>query len=223
MSEASLYERALAAGGPPPRPRRPRASAATVLWRRADVGLEVFWVQRARSMAFMGGWYAFPGGGLNRADAEIALRGEPSGLGAGPPGAGIPDAVLDGVGDLGPEMVPGLAACALRELFEEAGVLPLAGEPPEGLDRARQALLDGETTFAEVVAELGLEIAPERLLYAGRWLTPPLGPMRFDNRFFLLEWSRPAWQPVALGGEAELGEWVKPGEALARWRRGGKS
>ena len=220
VSEASLYERALAAGGPPPTPRPPRASAATVLWRRARGALEVFWVQRARSMAFMGGWYAFPGGGRSRKDAELALDGEPSGLGVGPPGAGIPEGVLDGVGELGPEMVPGLAACALRELFEEAGVLPLSGEPPAGLERARAALLAGEADFATIVAELGLEIALDRLVYAGRWLTPPLGAIRFDNRFFLLEWPSDSWQPLARGGEAELGEWVDPRAALSRWRRG---
>ena len=172
----------------------------------------------------MGGFYAFPGGGLSRADSRLALGSEPSGLGVGPPGAGIPEKVLDGVGELGPEMLPGLAVCALRELLEETGVLPLTGEPPQGLATARRAMLAGETTFAELVAELvaeeGLEIAVDRLVYAGRWLTPPLGPLRFDNRFFLLEWDSRSWQPVAQGGEAELGEWVEPRRALARWRRG---
>ncbi len=218
--QPSLYERALAAGGPPRAPRPPRPSAAVVLWRRAGDGLEVFWVRRAPAMAFMGGWYAFPGGGLGRGDAGLELAGEPSGLGVGPAGAGIPEGVLDGVGELGPEMAPGLGVCAVRELFEETGVLPLAGEPPEGLAEARRALLDGETTFAEVVADLGLEIAVDRLAYAGRWLTPPLGPLRFDNRFFLLEWDGRPWQPVVEGGEAELGEWTEPRPALARWRRG---
>jgi glyoxylase-like metal-dependent hydrolase (beta-lactamase superfamily II)/8-oxo-dGTP pyrophosphatase MutT (NUDIX family) len=220
VSEPSLYERALAAGGSPPPPRAPRASAAIVLWRRTGERLELFWVRRARSMAFMGGWYAFPGGGLGRADAALALGGEPSGLGVGPPRAGIPEKVLDGVGDLGPEMVPGLVTCALRELFEETGVLPLKDAPPAALSRAKRALLAGETSFGEVVADLNLEIVAERLVYAGRWLTPPLGPLRFDNRFFLLEWSSRSWQPVAEGGEAEIGEWIEPRRALARWRRG---
>ena len=44
------------------------------MWRRAGDGLEVFWVERARSMAFMGGWYAFPGGGLGRADAGLVIK-----------------------------------------------------------------------------------------------------------------------------------------------------
>ena len=176
-------------------------------------------------MAFMGGWYAFPGGGLGRADPELELGSEPSGLGLGPPGAGIPEKVLDGVAELGPEMTAGLAVCAVRELFEETGILPLDGDfdddPPGLLTTARRALLAGEATFAEVVMELALEIAAERLVYAGRWLTPPLGPLRFDNRFFLLRWDgRRRWQPELMGGEAELGEWIEPRRALARWRGG---
>jgi glyoxylase-like metal-dependent hydrolase (beta-lactamase superfamily II)/8-oxo-dGTP pyrophosphatase MutT (NUDIX family) len=219
VSEPSLYERTLVAAGALPPPRPPRASAATVLWRREHGALEVFWVRRARSMAFMGGWYAFPGGGLARADDRLRLADAPSGLGVGPPGAGIPEGVLDGVGDLGPEVIPGLAACAVRELFEETGVLPLDGPPPAGLARARRALLGGETGFAELVGSLGLKVAADRLRYAGRWLTPPLGPIRFDNRFFLLEWGEPSWEPVVEGGEAELGEWIEPRRALDRWQR----
>jgi glyoxylase-like metal-dependent hydrolase (beta-lactamase superfamily II) len=94
--------------------------------------------------------------------------------------------------DLPPDAVPGLAAGALRELCEEVGL---------NVDD------------------------PTRLVFAGRWLTPPLGPLRFDNRFFLLEW--PAGQPAqprvdpAPGGELVEGEWVRPGQALERWRQGG--
>lgn len=219
VSERSLYERAMAAGGAAPPARPPRASAATVPWRHRQGRLEVFWLRRARSMPFMGGWYAFPGGGLTRADSEVALTGEPAGLGQGPPGAGIPPQVLEGASELGPEMVPGLAACAVRELFEETGLLPLAGERPAGLGRARRALLAKETSFAKVVDELALDVAVDRLRYAGRWLTPPLGSMRFDNRFFMLQWDGGPWQPTLDGGEAELGEWIEPAAALDRWRK----
>jgi glyoxylase-like metal-dependent hydrolase (beta-lactamase superfamily II)/8-oxo-dGTP pyrophosphatase MutT (NUDIX family) len=176
-------------------------------------------------MAFMGGWYAFPGGGLARTDSELELAGEPSGLGIGPSAAGIPATVLDGVDELGPEMPLGLAACAVRELFEETGVLPLAGardaSAEDRLAALRRVMLAGEATFADVVADLGLEIAVDRLVYAGRWLTPPLGPLRFDNRFFLLEWDHHRrWQPEIAGGEAEYGEWIEPRRALQRWRQG---
>jgi ribonuclease/clavin/mitogillin len=59
------------------------------------------------------------------------------------------------------------------------------------------------------------------MVFAGRWLTPPLGPVRFDNRFFLIEWpaDRGA-QPRVEPGELEFGEWIAPRVALARWERG---
>ena len=66
MADRALYELVLekvAAGIELPPPRPPRGSAAIVLWRRAAGGqVEVFWMRRAESLAFMGGWHAFPGG-----------------------------------------------------------------------------------------------------------------------------------------------------------------
>ncbi len=52
-------------------------------------------------------------------------------------------------------------------------------------------------------------------------MTPPFAPLRFDNRFFLLEWPRgEAVQPTVLPGECAAGEWIEPGEAWRTWRRG---
>jgi ribonuclease/clavin/mitogillin len=149
----SLYETVLqglaatAASAPKP----PRDSAAVVPWRRsADGHLEVFWVRRADELAFMGGWYAFPGGAKERADATIE-----------------------------------------------------------------------DTALRELVEETGLVVERERLVPAGRWVTPPLGPVRFDNRFFLLEWpSQATSQPVIEPGELAFGEWIAPRVAFERWQRG---
>src|SRR5262249_17721638 len=59
------------------------------------------------------------------------------------------------------------------------------------------------------------------LVYAGRWLTPPFAPVRFDARFFLLEWPEGApVQPEVWPGELAEGEWIEPGEAWARWHDG---
>ena len=180
----SLYEkvlnRAATPGLPPVRP-----SAAVVPWRRKGTGIEVFWVRRAESLPFMGGWHAFPGGGLSRSDAAVPVQGEPSGVGELPPAAGFPESLVD---DPGPDLLPGLVACAIRELHEETGIL--------------------------------LEDA-SRLVWAGRWLTPPFAPVRFDNRFFLLEWpeSEPV-QPQVTPGELAEGEWIDPQKAWEAWRDG---
>lgn len=249
LTESSLYERVLAAaaagaagdGAALPAPKPPRPSASVVLWRRVDAEggaggeegrLEVYWVRRAETLAFMGGWHAFPGGGLSRADVAVPVQGMPDGLVEGASSAdAFPESLLDGVDELEPDLVPGMLACAIRELFEETGVL-LAEELLPGratgpvasagrLDEVRRQLVAGERRFPEVVDDLGLTPDASRLVFAGRWLTPPLGPLRFDNRFFLLEWPRrAALQPAVVPGEIAEGEWVEPAEAAERWRAG---
>ncbi|HYG65264.1 MAG TPA: MBL fold metallo-hydrolase [Thermoanaerobaculia bacterium] len=203
-----------------------RASAAVVPWRRRDAGgIEVFWIQRAEALPFMGGWHAFPGGALSRADAGVPVAGEVAGAGGtgDAPAAGLPESMQ---GDAeGPDLVPGLVACAIRELFEETGLLlatPSGNAPSsEDLAEARRALLAGERPFAELMADLGLTPDASRLVWAGRWMTPPFAPLRFDNRFFLLEWpGSEAVQPSVLPGECAAGEWTEPGAAWRRWRSG---
>jgi glyoxylase-like metal-dependent hydrolase (beta-lactamase superfamily II)/8-oxo-dGTP pyrophosphatase MutT (NUDIX family) len=239
LSEPSLYERVMAAAAEaaPAAPKPPRPSASVVLWRRTGGGegeddLEVYWVRRAETLAFMGGWHAFPGGGLSRADVAVPMQGMPEGLVEGASSAGdFPASLLEGVDEPEPDLVPGLLACAVRELFEETGVL-LAEEllpgratgPVASADRlaeSRRLLVAGERRFPEVVADLGLTPDASPLVFAGRWLTPPLGPFRFDNRFFLLHWPRrAALQPAIVPGEIVEGEWLPPAEAVERWREG---
>ena len=226
----TLYERLLtglpaAAGSAPVRP-----SAAIVPWRRATGGgVEVYWVRRSPSMRFMGGWYAFPGGGLARSDAELALADSPAGCSESTFSPAEPEGDVSRRQQLGPDLLPGLAACAIRELFEETGLLLVAEEElagterpaPEVLAAARRRLLDKRGALADLVSEHGWALSAGPLVFAGRWLTPPLSPLRFDNRFFLLRWPRDRVpQPSLMGSELDRGEWIRPAEALARWRRG---
>jgi glyoxylase-like metal-dependent hydrolase (beta-lactamase superfamily II)/8-oxo-dGTP pyrophosphatase MutT (NUDIX family) len=225
----SLYEMVLnslsAAGGvgagglPPSRP-----SATVIPWRRpAGVGgggIEVFWVRRAEELAFMGGWHAFPGGGLSRADAAVSVTGTPAGAGEGPAAAGFPESLRERAEDPGPDLLPGIVACALRELFEETGLLLATPTPaPAARVEAQRKVLAKERTFPEILADLGVRLDASRLVWAGRWVTPPFAPVRFDNRFFLLEWPRSeAAQPEVLPGELAEGEWIDPAAARARCR-----
>lgn len=218
-TEPSLYEKVLrhVAGGPGLPPVRP--SAAVIPWRRRGSGVEVYWIRRAEAMPFMGGWHAFPGGGLSRSDAAVAVAGEPGAMAGLPPAAGFPESLHD---DPGPDLLPGIPACAIRELFEEIGLLPAVPHPdPARLDGARHALLDRSKTFQQALADLGVAPDASRLVWAGRWMTPPFAPVRFDNRFFLLEWpeSQPV-QPSVLPGECDAGEWIDPGAAWESWSRG---
>jgi endoribonuclease LACTB2 len=230
MAEPNLYERLVARGGFAGPQATSRATAAVVLWRRsAAEGLAVYWVRRHPSMPFMGGWHAFPGGAVSRKDVELEEGGLPawiSGLARGleprrATGA-MPATLTAGLGPLAPDGLPGVVVATFRELFEETGVLPVAGGPPPAREhrlKARRALLAGETGFAEAVRELGVVLDASRLLFAGRWLTPPFSPLRFDNRFFLLEHPPGAPEPEASAEAIEAG-WVRPGEVVERWRRG---
>lgn len=201
-----------------------RASAAVVPWRHGERGeLLVYWVWRNPELPFMGGWHAFPGGGQNKSDVACTL-GERAKNGDGQtrPGPEIGDEEL---ATLGPDVPPGLLVCAIRELFEETGLLlersVLAGQPPADLAALRLDLLEGRRDFADVVKERGLDLAAGELSFAGRWLTPPMGPMRFDNRFFLLHWpAEIGLEPEVLEGELMTGEWIEPAAALAQWQAG---
>ncbi len=226
MSQISkpLYEKLLSQGQEGVAVRPPRASASIVPWRRGLDAVEVYWVRRSPELAFMGGWHAFPGGGLSRRDAAVEVAGSPAGTSEGQitdPLPGLDEAARR---KLGPDLIPGLMTCALRELFEETGLVLAHGADrldAEALEGARRRLLDKETDFASLVAAEGLALHAADLVFAGRWLTPPLSPIRFDNRFFLLEWPvERKLQPEVLPGELASGEWIAPASALARWEAG---
>lgn len=237
--DPSLYQRILTErSGLPATVPRCRPSAAVVPWRRVEASegkgdrLEVFWVRRAESLPFMGGWYAFPGGGLSKKDLQVPVEGIPQGLEEPTETTELPEALRIGPEAPAPDLVPGLTACALRELFEETGILLVKELLPGGssgpvasaslLEELRGRLLSRETTFGEIITELGVTPDASPLVFAGRWMTPPLAPLRFDNRFFLLEWPAEANpQPSLAGGELAEGEWLAPEEAYRRWRHFG--
>jgi glyoxylase-like metal-dependent hydrolase (beta-lactamase superfamily II)/8-oxo-dGTP pyrophosphatase MutT (NUDIX family) len=237
-----LYEQALAAAaaaGAALQPAKPpRASAGVVPWRRRHGRIEAFWVRRSEAVPFMPGWHAFPGGGLARGDADLPVRGEPrrsfaeASAGERPSQTHIPAGSRVEGEELGPDLVPGVAAAALRELWEETGLLLVApaGDSPDGRaagdPTARSAALAlprdaGTAALAAALRDRGLALDATQLVWAGRWLTPPFAPLRFDNRFFLLHWpDERADQPTVVAGELAEGEWIEPAAALARWRAG---
>ncbi|HSB19528.1 MAG TPA: MBL fold metallo-hydrolase [Anaeromyxobacteraceae bacterium] len=183
---------------PPPAPAvAPRLASAVVLWRDGPRGRELFWVRRGAPLRFAAGFFAFPGGRIDREDAHVPVRGETG------------------------ERASAVAAAA-RELFEEAGVLVADGAaavPRPERDAARRALLAGELAFGDFLSRQALEIDAADFIPAGRWVTPPVSPIRFDARTFLVRF--PAGERAEVWpGELSAGEWISTGDALARWSSG---
>lgn len=189
---------------------RLRASASVIPWRRGATGeIEVYWVRRSLDLGVLGGWHAFPGGGVSRGDDALPRVGSP----VLPTDATTQFRAFDVQIDQ-PDLTPGVVGCVLRELFEETGLF--VRSPGQSVPLGSE-----NRNFAAACEQLGSPPHADRLVYAGRWLTPPVSPLRFDTRFFLLEWpaDEPA-QPEVDGGELCEGEWIAAREALERWRRG---
>jgi hypothetical protein len=115
-------------------------------------------------------------------------------------------------------------------LFEETGVLLARdgegrqlGECDDGwrerLARRREDLHYARIAFPELLAEEGLFLCPEELLWLSHWVTPATSPRRFSTFFFLTP-NPPGQLPSPFAGEVSHACWVRPEEALARWRAG---
>jgi 8-oxo-dGTP pyrophosphatase MutT (NUDIX family) len=197
-------------------PAQPRDAATVMLLRTGSDGLEVYMLRRKASMAFAPGAFVFPGGSVDARDADeqVAWAG--------------PDAAEWGrIFDAPPAQARALVCAAVRETFEESGVL-LAGESPESVvadttsdafEADRHALLDRSVSLAELLGQRSLVLRADLLRPWSRWITPVVEPRRFDTRFFAA--ALPAGQRTRdVGGEASEVAWVTPAKALQDWERG---
>jgi glyoxylase-like metal-dependent hydrolase (beta-lactamase superfamily II)/8-oxo-dGTP pyrophosphatase MutT (NUDIX family) len=217
MSGSSLYQAALAHlmnSATPPKPMSLRPSASIVLWRTGDDGrTEVFWVRRNPALGVLGGWRAFPGGGVSKNDVDLPLVGQPTVS----QDAHFPRYDIQ---NIDPDLSHAVIAAGLRELWEETGIL--ITHPP--VDPARQLDLEplrsgGENVLAEWLRLNNAALDANRLVFAGRWITPPISAFRFDTRFFLLEWTQAeSVQPKVDGGELCEGDWIAAEDALDQWK-----
>ena len=189
----------------------PPRDAATVLLLRDEpqTGLQVFMLRRHSDSAVLGGAYVFPGGKLDEADAQVAdvhLDQTPERLQA-----------LLAEPALTPQQAKGLYVAALREAFEECGVLLAQRE--QGLDAAMsamQAKVKEGLHLTDLVPQFGLQLLTRTMVPFTRWITPKRPSVmnkRFDARFFLA--AVPEGQ-LALHDnvEATESEWLSPKQAL---------
>ena len=215
-----LSERALEILAGNRAPARPRDAATVMLLRPAAPpgngdGLEVYMLRRKSSMAFAPGAFVFPGGSVDARDADEQVAW-----------AGPDPAEWGRVFDAPPELARALVCAAIRETFEESGVL-LAGPSADTVvadttaadwEADRHALLDRSLSLAEMLARRGLVLRSDLLRPWSRWITPVIEERRFDARFFAA--ALPQQQRTRdVGGEAAEVAWVRPGDAIAMGRR----
>ncbi|TAK66135.1 MAG: MBL fold metallo-hydrolase [Betaproteobacteria bacterium] len=203
----------------PPVALVPRPAASLILVRDTISGMEVFMIRRSEEADFVKGAHVFPGGGVDVADASVELA-----------------AYCEGLDDfeasrlLGVER-GGLAywAAAMRECFEEAGMLLAHDERGEYADlnqpqhvevfaQWRESVRAGRATLADLCREQQLRLAVERLVYYSHWITPPGRARRYDTRFFVAV-APTAQTPSHDNSETVDHVWIQPAEALERHRR----
>jgi 8-oxo-dGTP pyrophosphatase MutT (NUDIX family) len=194
----------------------PRLAATVMFVRDGAEGVEVFMLRRVATMAFAPRMMVFPGGGVDARDAEAEL-----------PWAGPSPAEWARLLRVDEARARELVAAAVREVFEECGVL-LAGPSADSVvedvagdhwREQRRRLLDREASLSEVLLEQGLVLRSDLLGYRAHWVTPVFEARRYDTRFFTAavpDGHRADDQTT----EADLAAWVRPAELLDSWSRG---
>ncbi|MEC4014983.1 NUDIX hydrolase [Streptomyces sp. H27-D2] len=196
-------------------PVAPRRAATVMLLKDTSSGTAVHMLRRRASMAFAGGAYAYPGGGVDpRDEREVAWAGPAREVWAARLGT---DATA----------AQAIVCAAVRETFEEAGVL-LAGARGDTVvddttddtwEADRAALVARELSFADFLTRRGLVLRSDLLGGWARWITPEFEPRRYDTWFFVA--ALPKGQRTRNAStEADRTVWVRPEDAAAGYDRG---
>jgi len=205
----------------------PKDAAAVILLRHNTDpdDPEVFLVRRSEKLAFLGGYYAFPGGQREASDAETLVE------------------------NCDDQERAAMISCAAREMFEETRVLLARGSELLTIGQRASLLDDLESkrmAWPELLRHFGLYLDARDFTFAGRWVTPPFSPRRFDTWFFLANCPKkhepsltvppqpgcPAGDPGVgllprnedneqqqrVVGELESGQWINARRALERWQ-----
>ncbi|MDB5851381.1 MAG: hydrolase [Rhodoferax sp.] len=189
----------------------PRAAASVVMLRDGPAGLEVFLVQRHGASEVLGGAYVFPGGKLDEADAAPALLARlDQPLHQLHAALGEPDTAVD--------TAAALHVAALREVFEESGVLFARPGTVAEVSNAAALLKEG-IGFDAALVRLGLRLHTGAVLPWSRWITPTSPSVmnkRFDTRFFVA--AVPEGQEARHDDhEAIASVWLPPRAALEQY------
>jgi len=185
-------------------------ASTVILVREGDDGLEVFMVVRHHQIDFASGALVFPGGKVDQQDRLQEMRSFCDGV--------------DGIDDYS----LGLRIAAIREVFEECGILLarkdgesnlLNAEQLKPLEGYREALLKKTIDMKNFVTKENLKLACDQLHHFAHWITPEMMPKRFDTHFYLAQMSE---NQIGLhdGHESIDSTWITPVTALKGAKEG---
>ncbi len=183
---------------------KPIEDASTVIvLRQSDAGIETFLLCRHQQSGFMGGAHVFPGGKVDASDRESGWLGRIDRSG---------EALSEGLGEADASSALGLLVAAVRETFEEAGVLLASTVHGANLAEAREQLHAG-ASFFELANQIDMKIESTALTPYARWITPKLESRRFDTRFYVA--VLPEGQRASHDGtETTSAAWLRPANAI---------
>jgi 8-oxo-dGTP pyrophosphatase MutT (NUDIX family) len=172
-------------------------------------------VRRHQGTAFMGGAHVFPGGRVDAGDRDTADASWCDGV----------DTAAAQLADLPAPDAVAFHVAALRELFEEAGVLlardasrafvPFVGDDVRArFKRYRADVHDGVRSLREVLTGEQLRLGLDALIAFAHWVTPPIDVRQFDTRFFITR-VPPDQTPAHDDTETTHSVWIRPADAIA--------
>jgi 8-oxo-dGTP pyrophosphatase MutT (NUDIX family) len=179
---------------------KPQLAATVILVRDGAQGPEAFLMRRSMKSSFMPGAYVFPGGKVDPTDAALA-----------------PDSTS-----------PAFMVAAIREVFEEAGVLLAldpSGQYPRLTERAAHWRAEQDRVcadpnyFASLLKTNGLRLATDLIKPWTWWLTPVIETRRFDTRFFIARLPE-GQEPLHDGHEATDSLWMPVGQCVQGYQNG---
>ena len=180
-----------------PAPLRP--AATVLLLRDGPQGIEVLMTRRSMTASFAPGAYVFPGGGIDAADAQA------HGMGLRRPKQS--------------DLHLTQAIAAIRESFEELGILFARHADGRWADNTDIAQIDRKKPFAAQCQAQGLTLAADQVFVLAHWITDRDLPRRFDVPFLVARMPE-GQTPVADEAEQFEPVWVRPVDALTRHEAG---
>ncbi len=180
-------------------PVTPRPAATVLLLRDGPDGLEVLMTRRSVTASFSPGAYVFPGGAIDPADA--AAHGD----------------VLRREGQTDLQLTQAVAA--IRESFEEVGVLLARHADGRMADASDVATMDRQAPLGPQCGARGLRLAADEVFVLAHWTTDRDLPKRFDVPFLVARVPH-GQEPVADEAEQFEPVWVRPADALQRHAAG---